>query len=167
MISELADFGFGPQARNRLSDATDPGHSGAIAALETFYYALNNADLKILASTWSPNPLAQLNNPLGGVLRSGEAVAELYGRIFAGNLDVQVTFTDAASYKWPGVAVFAGREVGSYRDPSGQLIPLKIRTTRIFGFDQGPGRWLQIHHHGSIEEPEALRAYQQAAASPR
>jgi hypothetical protein len=163
MVTELVDFGFGSQARNRLSKATDPGHAGAVAALETFYYALNHADIEVLTSTWSRDPLAQINNPLGGILRSGEAVAELYRKIFAGRLRVQVTFTDAATYRWPGVAVFAGRESGHYHDTSGQLAPLKIRTTRIFGYDTALGRWLQFHHHGSIEDPGALRAYQQAA----
>jgi hypothetical protein len=42
------------------------------------------------------------------------------------------------AYHGKGDAVFAGRETGSY------------------------GHWRQYHHHGSIDDPGALRAYQQA-----
>ncbi|MER7245035.1 hypothetical protein [Kribbella sp. NPDC000426] len=54
--------------------------------------------------------------------------------------------------------VFAGREVGTYRHPTLGEQPLQIRTTRIFTYD---GVWQQIHH-GSIDDAEALAAYQQA-----
>jgi hypothetical protein len=36
---------------------------------------------------------------------------------------------------------------------------LQIRTTRIFAY---AGTWVQVHHHGSIDDPAALAAYQQA-----
>lgn len=64
---EKADIFYGPTSRNRLDEATDPGPTGALAALESFYYALNSADLDALSTTWSSSPLAQLNNPLGGI----------------------------------------------------------------------------------------------------
>ncbi|GAA5122641.1 YybH family protein [Pseudonocardia adelaidensis] len=159
----LVDHGFGPDARNRLDAARDPGPDGAVAALETFYFALNNARLDVLRAVWSPDPLAQLNNPVGGILRSGDAIAGLYGRIFAGGLDVQVTFTDAATYLGADTAVFAGRELGSYLGPDGGRVPLQIRTSRVFTWHPDQGSWLQTHHHGSIDDPEALAAYQAAA----
>ena len=162
-MSTLVDYDFGAAARNRLDEARDPGPDGAVAALETFYFALNNADLDVLRAVWSPDPLAQLNNPVGGILRSGEAIADLYRRIFAGGLGVQVTFTDAATYLGADTAVFAGRELGSYTGPGGKRVPLQIRTSRIFTWHAGEGRWLQTHHHGSIDDPEALAAYQAAA----
>lgn len=153
------DYQFGPNARNRLTEATKPGHDGAVAALETFYYALNNRDLDTLAAVWSQDELAQLNNPVGGILRSGQAVTDLYRKIFGGNLGLQVTFTDAATYRWDNAVVFAGREIGDYNGPDGK-VPLTIRTSRVFGYDGG--RWLQVHHHGSIDRPDELAAYQRA-----
>ncbi|HEY3557912.1 MAG TPA: hypothetical protein VGL05_10625 [Kribbella sp.] len=53
------------------------------------------------AAGWADDPLVQLNNPVGGILRGRDAVRELYERVFAGSLNVQVTFGDAATY-WLG-----------------------------------------------------------------
>jgi len=160
---DIVDYQFGPGAHNRLDAAGDPSQAGAVAALETFYYALNNADAETLSAVWSAHPLAQLNNPLGGILRSGSEVTQLYRQIFAGRLKVQVTFGDAATYVSPESVTFAGREIGSYR-ADGVEVPLRIRTSRVFGYqvdqDAGAGRWLQVHHHGSIDE---LARYQRAA----
>jgi hypothetical protein len=159
---ELVDYRFGKNARQRLDEATQPGHEGAVAALETFYYSLNSKDLDALAAVWSQDELAQLNNPVGGILRSGQAVTSLYRRIFAGQLGLEVTFTDAATYWLGDGVVFAGRELGSYRNRDNAVVPLTIRTSRVFQYDIEAGRWLQIHHHGSIDDPEELAAYQAA-----
>ncbi|MET7281572.1 nuclear transport factor 2 family protein [Kribbella sp. NPDC005582] len=157
---ELADYQFGLGARNRLAEAAQPGRDGALAALETFYYALNQQDLDVLTAVWTDDELVQLNNPLGGILRSRAAVADLYRKVFAGDLRLQVTFGDAATYWHADSVVFAGRETGSYQHPDRGEVPLTIRTTRIFSYDDG--RWAQAHHHGSIDDPEALATYQHA-----
>jgi hypothetical protein len=157
---EVVDYQFGPASRLRLDEITRPDHQGAVAALETFYYALARRDLGALAAVWSQDELAQLNNPLGGILRSGEAVTDLYRRVFAGNVNLCVTFVDAATYSWGDAVVFAGREIGRYHDLHGAIVPLAIRTTRVFGYDPECGRWLQLHHHGSIDNAEELAAYQ-------
>lgn len=162
----LVDYDFGPTSRDRMAERHDPSAEGAIAALETFYYALNNADLDRLSAIWPDDALAQLNNPVGGILRSGSAIADLYRGIFASGMDVQVTFTDAATYHAPATAVFAGRELGSYVNASGQRASIQIRTTRLFGWAQDVG-WRQLHHHGSIDEPAALADYQDAARRTR
>ena len=161
---ELVDYGFGPGARLRADEARLPGREGALAALETFYYALNGKDLETLVAGWADDPLVQLNNPIGGILRSREAVRSLYERVFAGSLDVQVTFGNAATYWMDGSVVFAGREVGTYRHPALGEQPLHIRTTRIFRYD---GVWQQVHHHGSIDDADALAAYQGAVSGPK
>lgn len=161
-MTTLIDYDFGPDARNRLSEAGEHGEQGAVAALETFYYALNNAELDTLSAVWADDDLVQLDNPVGGILRSRAAVTDLYRRIFASGIDVQVSFTDAATYLSDDTAVFAGREVGSYRDANDERVPLEIRTTRIFSWQHDLSRWAQQHHHGSIDSPEALDAYQTA-----
>lgn len=159
---QLLDFTYGPDSGNRLADTSDPSTAGAHAALETFYYALNNRDPAVLRANWSPDPLAQLNNPLGGILRGGDAIAELYNRIFSGQVRIQVTFQDIVEFAGESHMVFAGREEGHYLDPDGHPIPLHIRTSRYFRHLNG--QWRQLHHHGSIDDPIALLAYQQSVA---
>ncbi|NUS00851.1 MAG: SnoaL-like domain-containing protein [Kribbellaceae bacterium] len=152
---ELVDHRYGPDAGPRVAEARAAGREGALAALETFYYALNHKDLEVLVDGWADDPLVQLNNPVGGILRGRDAVRDLYKRVFAGSLNVQVTFGDAATYWLDDAVVFAGRETGTYLGDR----PLQIRTTRIFRYD---GSWQQVHHHGSIDDPAMLAAYQQA-----
>lgn len=155
-------IGFGRDARDRLTDAADPGVTGARAALESFYYALNNRDSDSLAKTWSDHSLAQLNNPLGGMLRGGDAISELYQRIFTGPVGVWVRFADIVEYAGEGHVVYAGRETGEY-SVDGTAAPLSIRTSRFFHYDDG--RWCQYHHHGSIDDPAMLEAYQRAVSA--
>ena len=157
-----SDARYGPGARNRLADASDPSEDGARAALESFYYALNERDSRALRQVWAAHPLAQLNNPLGGILRNGDLIAEFYERIFAGGIRIQVTFGDIVEYLGDNQAMFAGRETGSYTGPEGADTPLEIRTSRYFRHQDG--RWQQYHHHGSIDDPAALRAYQEAVS---
>lgn len=112
---------------------------------------------------WSEEKLTQLNNPVGGIIRSGPAITDLYRKIFASGMDVQVTFTDAAAYPGRGTAIFAGREFGTYVNADGEQTSIQIRTTRVFGWNDEHARWLQLHHHGSIDDPTALADYQAAA----
>jgi hypothetical protein len=157
---EKTSMSFGPDSRNRLRETGDPSGTGAEAALETFYYALNNRDLDALRADWTDSPLAQLNNPVGGILRGADAIVGLYRKIFGGAVRVQVTFTDVIAYQGREHAVFAGRETGSYTCGHATPVPLDIRTSRYFRYDDGC--WRQYHHHGSIDDPAALNAYQQA-----
>ncbi|WP_431918688.1 YybH family protein [Amycolatopsis tucumanensis] len=150
---------FGPDSRNRLDAATAPGIEGALAALETFYFAFNQRDSDVFARVWTQDALAQLNNPLGGILRGGEAISALYDKVFHGPARVTVTFGDVVEYAGNGHALFAGRETGSYV-VDGREVPLRIRTSRYFRYEDG--RWAQFHHHGSIDDAAELAAYQSA-----
>jgi hypothetical protein len=156
----MTTFNYGPDAQDRLAAATDPGPDGARSALESFYYAFNSRNIDALGSVWCEEPMPQLNNPLGGMLRGKLAIVELYRRIFGSPARVWVRFGDALEYFGPGSAVFAGRENGEYRDGE-TAIPLIIRTTRIFHYLGSVG-WRQVHHHGSIDDADALRRYQDA-----
>jgi ketosteroid isomerase-like protein len=157
---QMTDVRFGPDSVNRLAETADESEHGARAALESFYYAWHHRDVDALLAVWSDDPLAQLNNPAGGILRGGDAIAGMYRKVMAGPADLRVTFGDVIAYYGNGDALFAGRETGSYTTPDGTTIPLKIRTTRYFRY--ADGHWRQHHHHGSIDDPGALRAYQQA-----
>jgi ketosteroid isomerase-like protein len=158
-----SDLSFGPDSHDRRAEAGDPGLEGALAALETFYYALNNRDAEALAAVVSDHALAQLNNPVGGILRGGDAIVELYAsKIFRGRVKVEVRFGDFVQYLGEHHAVFAGRETGTYTVDAGEPRPLTIRTSRYFRYDTDAGKWLQLHHHGSIDDAELLGAYQKA-----
>lgn len=156
---------YGAESRERTDQVERPDFEGARAAVESFYYALNHRDLEALARNWTDDLLAQLNNPLGGILRGGDAIKELYARIFSGTVLVQVTFGDIVEYIGDDHALFAGRETGTYTIPSQEPSTLAIRTSRYFRYSGG--RWRQYHHHGSIDDPELLRAYQHALRAPR
>ncbi len=158
---DRTDHRYGIESRNLIADAGNRTANGARAALESFYYAFNRRDIDILGRVWSDHPLAQLNNPLGGLLRGGSAIIALYARIFDGSARVQVEFADIVEYIGDDHVVFAGRETGTYAVAEGVPIPLSIRTTRYFRYDEGIDRWRQFHHHGSIDDADALRAYQQ------
>ncbi|MFD9892679.1 YybH family protein [Amycolatopsis sp. NPDC059027] len=159
MPQQLA-LSFGPDARELLSEATQPGRAGALAALESFYFAFNHRDLDVFRRVWTTHPLAQLNNPLGGILRGGEAITALYDKVFTGPARVTVTFGDIVEYVGDDHALFAGRETGEYRVGDTPAVPLAIRTSRYFRYEEG--HWAQVHHHGSIDDAAALAAYQEA-----
>jgi ketosteroid isomerase-like protein len=161
-MMSLSDLRFGTDARERLADATDEGTAGALAALETFYYALNQRDAGVLAQVWSDDPLAQLNNPLGGIIRGGTEIVRLYERVFASRARLQIEFSDFVQYLDGRHALFAGRESGTYAVEGSTPVPVHIRTSRYFRYDPAHGRWLQFHHHGSIDDPQQLAAYQRA-----
>jgi SnoaL-like domain len=154
---------YGIDARDCLEMAMEDGISGARAALETFYYAFNTRSLEVLRRVWLDDPLVQLNNPVGGIVRGIDEIASVYGRIFTSPARVQVGLTDVNETLVGGVAIFAGRERGVLRSPSAAL-DLSIRTSRLFAYVVGTG-WRQVHHHGSIDDPGLLAAYQAALQS--
>jgi ketosteroid isomerase-like protein len=151
---------FGPDSRNRLAETADASATGAEAALESFYYAFHHGDARALRAVWSASPLAQLDNPVGGIVRGADAIAGLYQKALASPANIRVTFGEVVAYHGQSHVVFAGRETGSYTATDGTAVPLEIRTSRYFRYSDG--RWHQYHHHGSIDDPDALRAFQRA-----
>jgi ketosteroid isomerase-like protein len=156
---------YGAGSSNRLRERSLEGVEGARSALETFYYALNNRDAATLEAVWGTDPSVVLYNPLGGVVRGRGAIADLYRRVFESGRALEVGFGDVIEFSAPDHAIFAGRETGSYLAPDGTRVPLYIRTSRYFRREGGV--WRQYHHHGSIDDPEALAAYQVAVMGQR
>ena len=151
---------YGRGAIDRRVEAREPTLEGARAALECFYFAFNQRSQDALEAVWAQGPLISLNNPLGGIMRGLDDVLALYQRIFGGPAQVWVEFHDAVEYVGQDTVVFAGRERGEFTH-DGRTIPLAIRTSRVFQYFGGLG-WRQVHHHGSIDDPEALAQYQRA-----
>ncbi|MEK7315071.1 MAG: nuclear transport factor 2 family protein [Candidatus Eisenbacteria bacterium] len=155
---------FGRDAANRLGESLAPTVAGARAALETFYYAFNNQLPDLLNEVWSTRGPVQLNNPLGGVLRNPQDIQALYARLLTSEARVWVEFYDIEEWAGPDFVVFAGRERGEYVN-RGRTVPLAIRTTRVYRYDDDFGGWRQVHHHGSIDDAALLKDYQGAAAT--
>jgi ketosteroid isomerase-like protein len=75
----------------------------------------------------------------------------VHQRIFHAPVRVEVEFHDYTLHRAGDVFYAVGRERGT---------KLAIRTTRVFRrFDEV---WRQVHHHGSIDDPQLLGAYQRA-----
>jgi hypothetical protein len=152
---------FGRDSQNKVDKAKNKNFDGAIACLETFYYAFNNKDIEVFKKIWLDNELIQLNNPLGGIMRGITPIVELYNSIFNSPANVWVDFTDIVCYQSDDMVTFAGREIGEFSG-NGQTIDLQIRTSRFFGYSDKEKQWFLIHHHGSIDNVDLLDKYQKA-----
>ena len=96
-------------------------------------------------------------NPVGGVMRGWKQIRSVYERIFSGRTRVRVEFYDYTVHHAGDLFYAVGRERGQADIPSGNL-DVQIRTTRVFR--QLGGRWRQVHHHGSFDDPQQLAKYQ-------
>lgn len=129
------------------------------AALIEFYHAFNTGDLELMSKNWEKSDEASMANPLGGVKRGWDSIKEVYSNIFDGNAKVYVEYYDYSIHHYGVMFCAVGRERGYFKSGD-HKIELAIRTSRTYRMDSG--RWHQIHHHGSIDNPKLLAAYQEA-----
>ncbi len=140
-------------------DGTEVGRTtGAMQTVARFYEAFNQRDLKKMSRNWEHSPDAVMDNPIGGVKRGWEEIRSVYEKIFAGPAIVQVEFYDYSVHDAGPVFYVVGRQRGMLRS-GGHVLPLAIRTTRIFRTIGG--EWRQVHHHGSFEDGKLLARYQE------
>jgi ketosteroid isomerase-like protein len=137
--------------------------SSPYQALVDFYHAFNHHDMVAMADNWAQSDEVVMDNPLGGIKRGWSEIRPVYERIFNGGAAVKVAFFDYTIHESGNVFYAVGRERGSLRMGRNQL-DLSIRTTRVF--KKLDGRWRQLHHHGSIDDPAALATYQSAVRKP-
>jgi hypothetical protein len=139
------------------------GHEAKLAdgspldALIEFYRAFNAADLAGLESVWLGGTTPSMDNPIGGIRRGWPEIAEGYSKLFEGRAKVNVTFHDFTSQGSEEWHLFVGRERGVCETPL-ETIDVAFRTTRWFVRENGD--WRQLHHHGSVEDPNMLADYQ-------
>ena len=126
-------------------------------ALVEFYHAFNHRNMDEMANNWAHDPNISMDNPLGGIMRGWENVQALYTRIFEGQAKVYVEYYDYTIHEQDDFFFAVGRERGHF-EVRGKRIELAIRTSRIF--HKINGEWKQVHHHGSIENPDLLKTYQ-------
>lgn len=65
---------YGCESANRIDGIHKHGIEGARLLMESFYFAFNNKDLEVFGKVWANHELIQLNNPLGGILRSKQVL---------------------------------------------------------------------------------------------
>jgi len=135
-----------------------------LASLHQFYKGFNRGDIDLLSENWSQSSAAIMSNPLGGVLKGWSEIAGLYKKLFTGPLDVHVEFYDIVINQWSNGFLAVGREKGSVSLIEGgfikEALPIEIRTSRFFMFDEKKESFKQLHHHGSIVYPDMLASYQ-------
>lgn len=129
-----------------------------LGALSEFYRAFNTKNIDLMRNNWNPDECV-LDNPLGGIRRGWTEIEPLYISLFNSAAKVQVVFYDYTLHEGGMLFCAAGRERG-YFEKNGTKIDLAIRTSRIYR--KVGRRWCQIHHHGSIEDPDLLKRYQLA-----
>ncbi len=133
--------------------------SSPYQALVQFYCAFNTGNMAMMAANWALTDEIAMDNPLGGIKRGWPAIEAVYEVIFEGQAEVYVEFYDYTIHETSEAFWAVGRERGYFR-AGGRELPLAIRTSRIFR--KNGGRWRQVHHHGSIEDPQQLAKYQAA-----
>jgi len=134
-------------------------NQSALYALTGFYSAFNSRDLAATGRNWAQTDDVVMDNPIGGIRRGWAAIREGYERLFTGPAEVYVEFYDYTLHEVGDLFYVVGRERGYFR-VNGKQLDLAIRTSRIF--HKREGRWQQVHHHGSIEDPALLDRYQKA-----
>ncbi len=130
-----------------------------IGALADFYRAFNGRDLDGLAANWLGHEDVVMDNPIGGITRGWDAIRGVYEKLVSSEGRVSVEFYDYSILQTTDAFVAVGRERGFFRSNTTH-IELAIRTSRWFKWVGD--RFRQFHHHGSIDDPDVLRRYQNA-----
>ena len=130
-----------------------------LRALNEFYAAFNHRDLQRMSDVWLQTDEASMDNPLSGIARSWKEISALYAKLFHSDAQIHVEFFDYTLHEYGDIFFVVGRERGEFAR-HGSVLPLAIRTSRIFA--RVNGRWQQLHHHGSFDDPKALSQYQEA-----
>jgi hypothetical protein len=126
-------------------------------ALIEFYRAFNHGDLDLMSRNWTQTKQSSMSNPLGGIKRGWESIREVYERLFNGKASVYVEFYEYSIHYSDTMFIAVGRERGYFQQGNNK-IDLAIRTSRTYQLQHD--KWQQIHHHGSIDDPALLKAYQ-------
>jgi ketosteroid isomerase-like protein len=133
--------------------------SSPFQVLAHFHHAFNSRDMQMMSENWAQSDEIAMDNPLGGIKRGWTEIQSVYERIVKSQAEVYVEFYDYTIQETAEMFCAIGRERGYLRS-GGKEIALAIRTSRIFR--KTGGRWRQVHHHGSIDDPDLLARYQAA-----
>lgn len=135
--------------------------STPVQAIAQFYAAFNGHDNAVMADNWDGDEAVVSNgNQLGGILRSRTEVLDRYSKIFNAPFQVYAEFVDYTVHEEESWFLAVGRERGTFTH-DGQSFDFQTRDTRLFR--RTGGRWKQVHHHGSFDDPELMARFQQTA----
>lgn len=148
-----------PTSINGEGTVAEP--ASPLAAVTDFYRAFNHRELDKVSAAWAHTAEIVMDNPLGGVKRGWTEIEAVYRRLFQGPARVYVEFYDITALETADMFCVTGRERGELTCEALRL-PLAIRTSRVF--QRLESRWRQVHHHGSIDDPQQLAAYQAAVS---
>ena len=156
---DLAPTTFGTPIQSPVTgDEFRGNQQEPLQALAQFYRALNARDLEMMRQNWTNSADAAMDNPLGGIKRGWDEIGTVYEKLFSSKGRYYFEFYDYTLHESGEFFYVVGRERGEL-DRDGKPMQLAIRTSRIFKRDSD-GKWRQVHHHGSIDDPEMLAAYQ-------
>jgi len=136
-----------------------PSEKDPLAALVAFYRGFNHRDLQAMQYNWAAEYPIVMSNPIGGLRKGRKEILQGYEKIFTSPAKVYVEFYDYTLMQTENMYCVAGRERGFFKLKN-ETINLEIRTSRIYLLIQQG--WKQIHHHGSIDNPDLLQRYQSA-----
>jgi ketosteroid isomerase-like protein len=137
----------------------------AIQALAQFYLALNTRDIEMMRRNWADSAETAMDNPLGDIKRGWDEIRTTYEKLFDSKGTYRFEFYDYTLHEVGDLFYVVGRERGEL-DLSARPMKLAIRTSRLFRRDTDT-RWRQVHHHGSIDDPQMLATYQEAVLGQR
>jgi hypothetical protein len=103
---------------------------------------------------------SQWTTPSGGIKRGWSEIKTTYDKLFDSKGTYRFEFYNYTLLEAGVLFYVVGRERGEL-DVSAQAMKLAFRTSRIFQKD-ADARWGQVHHHGSIDNPQMLATYQKA-----
>jgi uncharacterized protein (TIGR02246 family) len=141
-----------------LGDLSKPAQ-----ALARFYRAFNRRDLAMMEQSWDNSDQAVMVTPYGGINRGWREIRPSYEGLFSSPARVQVELYDYSVTVLGDIFYAVGWERGYYSGENKKL-EIRVRVTRIFHRAED-GRWREIHHHESFENPQLLAAYQAAIHS--
>jgi hypothetical protein len=124
----------------------DPGEPRG--ALAEFYRTFKVRDLALMQQNWDSTGEASMDNPLGKIRRGGPRSVPPTSACLAA---LERSRWSSSTIGNGFLAV--GRDRGQCRMDDVTL-DLAIRTSRIFR--RVGGRWRQLHHHVSTEDPDLL-----------
>jgi ketosteroid isomerase-like protein len=113
----------------------------------------------LIDANFAPTDDVAIDNPIGGIRRGRDQPHLMYEKVFKSPADLHVEFWDYTINQVGDVFLAVGRERGTYFGGE-RRHEVSIRTTRVFR--RFESQWRQIHHHGSIDDPRMLAAFQKA-----
>ena len=131
-------------------------------AIYGFYKAFNEKNMAAITKIWANTEDNTIENPAGGIRRGWSDLKWAYEKVLGSQAKISAEFYDYTIHIVGEVFWSVGRE-RIFLNFGGEDISMDVRITRIFSIIDG--EWRLVHLHGSFEDPEMLRKYQQITGS--